>query len=136
MSKELKKREWVYLLHPTKFEMRCDKCWDGDLKSDTGKNIDWSEYQGMIWCYDCQIDTKGVQGIFSGPIPINTCYILGLNFDRFNLKTNEVELLNLDTLNSKGVLEWDNPKKVTKNKLKNHYDYGKGMTNWMLKATK
>lgn len=64
------------------YGIQCDKC--------EGTNIEWSEYEGMIWCYDCEIDTKGLPGVFDGPIPINTSKILGINFDRIDLKTKKI----------------------------------------------
>lgn len=77
--------------------MRCDKCWSGNDDDNTGTNITWSEYEHKIWCYDCEIDTEGFEGIFGGPIPIRVTYMLGLNFNRINLETKEIELFNLDT---------------------------------------
>jgi len=56
----MNKREWVYCHQPTAYEISCDKC--------NGSNITWSEYEKMIWCYDCEIDTEGNGGIFNGPI--------------------------------------------------------------------
>ena len=41
----------------------------------------------MIWCYDCQLDTRGTGGIFSGPIPHGIMDMLGISLDRINLKT-------------------------------------------------
>jgi hypothetical protein len=93
----MEKRTWCYLLKPTEYDMRCDKCWSGDLNDGTGKNITWSEYKGHIWCYDCEIDTKGFQGIFGGPIPIHATYMLGLHFNRINFNTGKVEYFNLRT---------------------------------------
>ena len=79
MGKQLKKRKWVYVQKPVKYEMSCDKC--------EGINIEWSEYERMIWCYDCEIDTLGNAGIFDGPIPIGAASLFGMSFDKFCLKT-------------------------------------------------
>jgi hypothetical protein len=63
------------------FELACDKC--------GGKNITWSEWEGLIWCYDCEIDTRGGPSIFDGPIAIAACKMLGICFDRIDLETGE-----------------------------------------------
>ena len=105
----MKKRKWCYILPPTFYDMRCDKCWSGELEDGTGTNITWSEYEHMIWCYDCEIDTKGFGGIFDGPIPIQASRMLGITFDRFNLETEQIERFNLETC------EWDPPELVKKN---------------------
>jgi hypothetical protein len=123
----LSKRKWHYLLHPVAFDMRCDHCWDGDLGSDTGVNIYWSEFEGMIWCYDCQIDTYGFPGIFGGPIAIHAVYLMGLHFDRFNLETGEIERLNIKHLDETGELVWDSDRIATKNMLKGKYLYGEDL---------
>lgn len=89
----MEKRKWHYIIPPWGFEMRCDKCW-GDINK-TGSNITWSEFEHKIWCYDCEKDISGFQGIFDGPISLGIVYTLGLHFDRINLETNKIELLNL-----------------------------------------
>ena len=75
----MKKRKWIYIMKPQKYEISCDIC--------EGSNIEWSEYDGMIWCYDCEKDTKGIEGIFGGPIPVNALSLFGLSLDRIDLKT-------------------------------------------------
>jgi len=82
MNSPAKKRRWIYAQPPLSYEMCCDKC--------RGTNIDWSEWEGMIWCYDCLLDTKGDGGVFSGPIPVEAAQVLGMSFDRIDLKTQEV----------------------------------------------
>lgn len=47
---ELKKRTWHYIQKPYEYEMTCDKC--------NGHNIEWSEYEGKIWCYDCKAQLR------------------------------------------------------------------------------
>ncbi len=79
----MKKRKWIYVQKPVKYEIACDKC--------DGVNIEWSEYEGMIWCYDCEIDTRGTKGVFGGPIPINAAAMFGMSFDRINLETKKLE---------------------------------------------
>jgi len=85
----LKKRTWHYVQNPATYEVFCDRC--------NGSNVEWSEYEHMIWCYDCKIDTKGTEGVFGGPIPIECAKILGMIFDRWDMK-------------KKRVLTWDREK--------------------------
>ena len=63
--------------------MSCDKY--------GGNNITWSEFEGCIWCYDCEIDTPGNVGVFDGPIPLATAALLGMNFSIIYLETGKVE---------------------------------------------
>ena len=74
----MKKRTWHYVMKPDRYDITCDKC--------NGTNIEWSEYERMIWCYDCKIDTPGTGGIFDGPIPWGATQMLGLSFNRWNMK--------------------------------------------------
>jgi len=90
-----KKREWVYIRKPQTYEISCDKC--------NGTNIEWSEFEQMIWCYDCEVDTPGNGGIFSGPIPIHVLEILGMTLDRYFIKENEIRKM---IIGDKGSLEW------------------------------
>lgn len=74
----MRKRKWHYVMKPHQYEMHCDKC--------EGTNIDWSEFEGKIWCFDCKIDTDGFPGIFGGPIPWGAAHLLGLRFERWDMK--------------------------------------------------
>lgn len=78
----MKKRKWVYIQHPTIYEVFCNKC--------KGKNIAWSEYEHRIWCYDCRKDVVGTGGIFDGPIPIKICEMVGISFWRRYLKSDKI----------------------------------------------
>ncbi len=91
----MNKRKWCYVLEPSLYDCACDKC--------GGSNITWSEYEGMIWCYDCEIDTSGYPGIFDGPIPIGLSSMLGIVFDRINLETQKIEKM---IINDKGSIEY------------------------------
>lgn len=84
----MNKRTWHYLLNPKEFGITCSKC--------GGTNIEWSEYERHIWCYDCEIDDDGQPGIFGGPIPINLSLAMGMHFDRYNMETNEIEIFDLE----------------------------------------
>jgi hypothetical protein len=81
---KLKKRTWIYVQKPWEYEIECDRC--------GGRNIEWSEYEKHIWCYDCKVDTKGTEGVFGGPIPIQAAAILGMDFRRFDLKSKKIIL--------------------------------------------
>jgi hypothetical protein len=76
------KRTWCYVMKPQSYDIHCDLC--------GGVNIEWSEFNGCIWCYDCQIDTMSDGGIFSGPIPKNLCQALGISFDRYDFESKTV----------------------------------------------
>jgi hypothetical protein len=86
---KLKKRTWHYLLEPAEYGCACMK----DDKVNKDHKIAWSEYEGMIWCYDCNEDMRGFGGIFDGPIPADaTKMILGPHcFHRYNLTKNTIE---------------------------------------------
>ncbi len=66
---------------PTTYAISCNLC--------SGTNIAWSEYEHMIWCFDCQKDVEGFPGIFGGPIPLEATKMFGISFDRIDLKTGE-----------------------------------------------
>ena len=84
----MKKREWVYIHQPADYEMSCDKC--------NSNNITWSEFESLIWCYDCEIDTKGNEGIFGGPIGIGICELFGLSFNRVRLSDGKLLKIKFD----------------------------------------
>lgn len=75
----MKKRVWAYLQNPKEYEITCDIC--------GGTNIEWSEWEHLIWCYDCEKDTEGTKGIFDGPIMPNICALMGISFDELNIET-------------------------------------------------
>lgn len=78
---ELIKRDSCYCQKPTVYEISCDIC--------GGINITWSEFEHMIWCYDCKKDTPGNPGIFGGPIPSEVCKMLGISFDKIEILTGD-----------------------------------------------
>ena len=77
----LKKRKWIYVQPPMAYEVYCDIC--------RNPYVEWSEFEGMVWCWRCLKDTRGTDGVFDGPIPIDTGKILGICFDRIDLKTGQ-----------------------------------------------
>ena len=92
------KRKWVYIQPPQQYEMSCDIC--------GGANIDWSEFEHMIWCYDCEKDTPGDGGLFDGPIPVNVCRILGISFDRFYLAGGYFERMKIGDSRIYWEIDW------------------------------
>ena len=84
-------RERVFILEPARYDIRCDLC--------GGANITWSEYEHLIWCYDCEKDTAGTGGIFDGPIPLGAMELFGLSLDMVDLKTGQrfTPVVNKDT---------------------------------------
>lgn len=83
MSK-LKKRTWVYVQQPRQYEIAGCECGNEDPQ--------WSEFCGRLWCGRCQKDfIPAHNGIFDGPIPVNTCRLMGISLDRINLETHTVE---------------------------------------------
>ena len=75
----MEKRTWVYIQQPKIYGISCDRC--------GGLYLEWSEFEGCAWCPTCQIDSPGTSGIFEGPIPFDVCVLLGISFDRIDLKT-------------------------------------------------
>ena len=78
----MRHRKWVYVQEPSVYGITCDLC--------DGENINWSEWEHKIWCYDCEIDTDGHAGIFDGPIPVMASELLGLSFARYYFKDKTV----------------------------------------------
>jgi hypothetical protein len=74
-------RTSCYCQKPTVYEISCDIC--------GGQNITWSEFEHLIWCYDCQKDTPGDGGIFDGPIPVNLCKMMGISFDKIEIPSGD-----------------------------------------------
>jgi len=74
-------RERVFVMEPARYDIRCDLC--------GGTDVVWSEYERMIWCYDCEKDTVGTGGIFDGPIPLGAMELLGLSLDMVDLETGQ-----------------------------------------------
>lgn len=84
MTDDLQKREWAYTQPPSDYGMAPCACGNHDTQ--------WSEYMGHLWCAKCKIDFRPEHGgVFDGPIPVYTSKLLGMSFDRYNLKTGEVE---------------------------------------------
>ena len=74
----MKRREWVFIMPPAAYEISCNLC-DGE--------VEWSEYERLVWCWRCLKDVPGNLGLFGGPIPIKACEMLGISLDKINLNT-------------------------------------------------
>lgn len=85
MSAELKKRDWHYLMSPKDFCFEACKCGNLDLQ--------WSEFEEHVWCDKCNIDfISDCPGILDGIVMIETCKMMGFNFDSYDMTTNKVVL--------------------------------------------
>ena len=78
----MKKRTWHYAQNPKDYCIHCDIC--------GGQNIEWSEFEKKIWCYDCKKDTHGDEGIFDGPIPLEAASMMGIRFDIYDMKNKKI----------------------------------------------
>lgn len=86
MKKEKVQREWCYIQAPHVFELPGCSCGNEDMQ--------WSEYQGHLWCDKCQLDfIPKHNGIFDNPIGMGMAKMLGITFTRINLKTDLLEAL-------------------------------------------
>jgi len=74
----MKRRERVFIMSPTDYEISCNLC-DG--------SVEWSEYEHFVWCWRCLKDVPGNPGLFCGPISIELCKLLGISLDKIDLKT-------------------------------------------------
>ena len=81
---ELKKREWVRTQSPKIYEIAPCTCGDNDCQ--------WSEFEDRLWCEKCQKDFEPEHwGVFSGPIAVQACAMLGLYFDKERLSDGVIE---------------------------------------------
>ena len=79
----LQQREWVYAGQPAMYDIAPCSC--GNNK------IQWSEFVDRLWCEKCQKDfTPEHWGVFDGPITMEVSKLLGICFDRVNIKTGEI----------------------------------------------
>lgn len=83
------KRTWVFIQSPRDYEIAPCSCGNQETQ--------WSEYEKHIWCAKCEIDfIPEHNGIFDGPIMINTAQMLGLHFTKVDLLTNDILVLDSD----------------------------------------
>ena len=77
------KRKWAYILQPVAYGISGCKCGNNNCK--------WSEYSKHLWCEKCNIDfIPEFDGVFDGPILLHTCGLLGIVFDRYNVRSKRV----------------------------------------------
>jgi len=108
------KRTHCYRQGPNRYEIQCPK--------DGGHKITWSEYERRIWCYECHEDyIPEHAGIFDGPICVELSHLLGISFDRLNVKTGRVvpfsaanDVFNATWVQNESLREYE---KVVKEKL-------------------
>ena len=74
----MKRRKWVFIMPPVSYGISCNLC-NGEVQ--------WSEYERLVWCWRCLKDVPGNPGLFDGPIPLKACEILGISLDKIDLKT-------------------------------------------------
>jgi hypothetical protein len=105
---KLKRRKWHYLYNPIDYSVYCNS--GGKINKE--HKTAWSEFEHMIWCYDCLEDMSGSGGIFDGPIPYQgSQMIIGeLCFHRYNLVKKVVEA----PVMSKGKMYYRTDKALTK----------------------
>lgn len=85
----LKRRTWCYAYPPHVYAIgQCD-C--GSEKTT------WSEFERHLWCFECNKDFIPKDGgVFDGPIPIMTAAMMGVRFDRIDLRTNKFERFDIE----------------------------------------
>ncbi len=83
---ELEKRKWFYIAQPKDFCIPACSCGNEETQ--------WSEYEKHLWCSKCEKDfIPENNGIFDGPILIEVAQNLGVNFNRFNIEKEKIEVL-------------------------------------------
>jgi len=82
-QKRRSKRKWCYAQPPSFF------CIEGH---DCGNcNLQWSEWKNHVWCDKCKMDFIPKHwGILDGPIPLGLANMMGIRFDRIDLKKNKL----------------------------------------------
>ena len=93
----MKRREWVYIMSPSSYEVSCDLC---------NCEVEWSEFEHMVWCWRCLKDTPGNPGAFGAPIGLGFYNLLGISFDRIDLKTGQRLYMKVEA----GALIWEEKK--------------------------
>lgn len=87
----LERRTWCYAQRPSSFEISPCSCGNHDTQ--------WSEFVGHLWCDKCEKDfIPEHNGVFDGPIPVQTAALMGVRFDRVNLQTHKLERFDLQRL--------------------------------------
>lgn len=75
-----RRRKWAYCMWPSTYQIPPCAC--GNV------NIQWSEWEKHVWCDVCKKDfIPEHNGVFDGPIPLGLANMLGIRFDRYDLKT-------------------------------------------------
>lgn len=83
LANGLERRTHVYVMRPKAYEISGCECGNADP--------DWSEFKRHLWCPKCRIDFVPKHGgIFDGPIPVETTYLLGISLDTICIETGEI----------------------------------------------
>lgn len=76
------RRKWCYAQLPGVYGIDSHFC---------GTAVLWSEWKAHCWCPLCKIDfIPERNGVFDGPIPLGAANLMGIRFDRINLKTQKL----------------------------------------------
>lgn len=79
----LERREWVYVQRPREYEIAGCECGNEDP--------DWSEFKRYLWCAACAKDfIPAHNGIFDGPIPMETARMIGIDLRQYSIATGEI----------------------------------------------
>ncbi len=79
-----RKRTHIFVQPPEVYEI-------AGCPVDEFHKITWSEFEHHLWCFECEQDFIPKHwGIFDGPIPIGLCGMMGISFDRMNIKTHRI----------------------------------------------
>lgn len=86
----LPKRTWCYMAVPRLFDVAACECGADEAT--------WSEFEGHCWCPACNKDfVPRHWGILDGPVPTELARRLGMNFDRYNILTDQIEPFDFKT---------------------------------------
>lgn len=82
-KKRRSRRKWCYAMRPAVYGIPPCKCGNADLQ--------WSEWKRHVWCDRCKLDfVPEHNGVFDGPIPLGCANMMGIRFDRIDIKANKI----------------------------------------------
>lgn len=88
MNEKLVKRTHCYNQPPSTYSIGPCACGNTETQ--------WSEYEKHLWCDKCNIDfIPRDNGVFDGPIGLQTAALMGIYFDRIDLSTGNFEYFSL-----------------------------------------
>ena len=88
---ELPRRDWIYAMTAKDFQVGpCPRC--------GGMDLVWSTARHRVWCNKCAADViPECWGVIDGPVPIETCRLLGIVFDSIDLHCMQIVPFNSET---------------------------------------